>query len=83
MSEIIKEIIEDPNPIVEVREIMNGALVIKRTPTNPVTLTETHNIKELQEKITKYQNVIAAWQAKIDPLQAIIDEYNAIYEEVV
>jgi hypothetical protein len=75
-TEATKDI--DPNPVNEVRKKIKGALVIERTPKNPVTITQTHNIEQMQAKIAKYKVVIAIWQAKIDPLQALIDEYNAL-----
>lgn len=69
----------NPNPVTEVRKIMNGALVIERTPRDPVTIAESHDIEQLKAQIAKDQGVVAMWQAKIDILQDIVDEYDAIY----
>jgi len=70
----------DLNPITEVRTKKDGALIIEQTHKNPVKRTTVHTIASIQEKIAKYETVIAVWQAKIDPLQALIDEYEGMEE---
>lgn len=72
------EPIEDLNPITEIRKKTDTALVIERTPRDPVTLTTTHVIEDLREEIEKLQAVVDIWQARITPLQNLVNEYEGM-----